>query len=485
VLRYLPALLFTLSLTALAADPIVIWPLPPMSAPGVPVPCFPTPRPDWLGTFQDNLIKARSGPVDIVFDGDCITWGWQHAPKVWQERYAPLNAFNFAQVWDGIQHILWRVDNGELDGLHPKLIVLAVSTHDNVPNSPADIVAGLTAVVAAYREYSPASHILLLGVLPSAASPTDPVRAKVAEINQGLAKLDDGKNVTFLDIGPKLLQPDGTLPADVMPEDSGLTEKGYGMWADAMQPIIDRYCPKSAATVATTPWPAPAVTPPIPVTFPLPPRPAGTPVTTFPVPDVGWYQRFQTNLDKLKNGPYDLIFDGDSITDNWQGPGADVWKQRYGSLKAADIAIGGDTSQFLLWRIQHGDLAGQDPKLIVLLIGTNNGGDPKELAAGIQLLIHEYETRCPHAHILLQGIFPRDHDAGTSTRGWVKATNAILSTFGSDPRVTYIDFGDKFLQPDGTLTAEIMPDFLHPSAKGYVIWADAIQPVIDHYFPKP
>ena len=67
---------------------------------------------------------------------------------------------------------------------------------------------------------------------------------------------------------------------------------------------------------------------------------------------------------------------------------------------------------------------------------------------------------------------------------WVAQVNQIISTYGSDPRVTYLDIGDKFLQPDGTLTADIMPDFLHPSAKGYEIWADAIQPVIDKYFPN-
>jgi lysophospholipase L1-like esterase len=484
MLRFFPALLFALTVSV-SADPITIWPMPPMSAPGVPVPCFPTPRPDWLGTFNDHLTQARSVPVDLVFDGDCITDSWnRNAGKVWKERYAPLNGFNFAQVWDGIQHILWRVENGELDGLHPKLIVLTISTHDNGPNSPADIVAGLTAVVSAYREHSPTSHILIIGMLPSAASPTDPVRAKVAEINRGLAKLDDGKNITFLDIGPKFLQSDGTLPGEVMPDDATITEKGHQVWADAIQPIIDQYCPKSAVTSAANFQPPTGIKPAVPVTFPLPPRPAGTSITTFPVPDVGWYQRFQTNLDKLKNGPYDLIFEGDSITDNWQGPGADEWKKRYGSIKAADLAIGGDTSQFLIWRVQHGSMEGQNPKLIVLLIGTNNGGNPDELAAGIKLLVHEYETRCPDAHILLQGVFPRDHDANTGTRNWVKQINANLAKFVSDPRITYIDFGDRFLQPDGTLSADIMPDFLHPSPAGYVIWADAIQPIIDQYFPK-
>jgi lysophospholipase L1-like esterase len=485
MLRLVSVLLLVLAASA-AADPVTIWPLP-VFPPDLPVACFPSPRLNWLGDFQNNLTRSRSAPVDLVFDGDCATLFLQRSAKVWAERFAPRNAFDFAQVWDGIQNILWRVDNGELEGLHPKLIVLMISSHDNQSYSASDIDAGITALVAAYREHSPASHILLLGTLPAGASPNDPARAKVTEINRAIAKLDDGKNITFLDIGARFLQPDGTLPEEMTAnDDSGLTEKAYTLWADAIQPVVDQYCPQSSVTAPTAfqgPLPLPQ---PVPVTYPLPAKPEGIPATTFPLPVADWYDRFQGNLDKLKDGPYDLVFDGDSITDNWQGPGAEVWKERYGSLKAIDIAIGGDQVQHLLWRVAHGDLAGQNPKLIVLTIGTNNGGqEPKAIANGIRLLLNEYETRCPRAHILLEGVFPRDHEANTGTRNWVKAINAILSTYVSDPRVTYMDFGDKFLEPDGTLSADIMPDFLHPSAKGYVIWADAIQPVIDRYVPKP
>jgi lysophospholipase L1-like esterase len=224
------------------------------------------------------------------------------------------------------------------------------------------------------------------------------------------------------------------------------------------------------------------------LTWPVPTPPPGTTRATYPVPRLDWIGRFQGNLDKLKSGPYELIFDGDSITDNWQGPGKEVWKARYGALKAADFGIGGDQVQHVLWRLQHGELDGQNPKLIMLMIGTNNGGeDPKEIADGIKLLLNEYETRCPDAHILLLGVFPRGNDADPRTkqgRDWIAKINTLISTYDDGKRVTYLDIGAKFLTPEGTLTAEIMPDYLHPSAKGYQIWADAIQPVIDKYFPQ-
>jgi lysophospholipase L1-like esterase len=233
---------------------------------------------------------------------------------------------------------------------------------------------------------------------------------------------------------------------------------------------------------------APVAPRPINITWPLPQQPPTTPWASFPVPRLDWIARFETNIDKLKDGPYDLIFDGDSITDNWQSQdgSSDVWKKHYGAIKAVDLGIGGDQVQHITWRAQNGSLAGQDPKLIVVMAGTNNIGQKEEdVAAGIKMLLGEYETRCPHAHILLLGIFPRDPKPDTDPRKWVANVNKIISTYDSDKRITYMDIGPKFLQPDGTIPYETMRDGLHPSPAGYVIWADAIQPVIDQYFPKP
>jgi lysophospholipase L1-like esterase len=481
-MRFLiPIYLLALSLSSMAAAPIVIWPAPQQAPPGVPIASFPTVRTDWLGRFQANMDQARATHPDLIFDGDCLTDLWQR-DNIFQKRYAAYHAANFAIDWDHVQNVLWRVQHGELEGLNPKLIVVTVSMHNNGGYSAPDVIAGIKALVAAYRQSAPDAHVLLLGLFPAGAAPSDPMRGKVKEINQGISQLGSDSHVTFMDLGPKFLQPDGTLGTDLLHDDAMATPQGYALWADAIQPIVDQYCPANGSGTAS--GNVIHITPITPITWPLPPIPPGTQETTYPMPRTDWYTRYQGNLDKLPSGPYDLVFDGDSITDNWQGPGQDVWKQRYGSIKAIDIAIGGDQVQHLLWRVQHGDLDGQNPRLIVLMIGTNNGGQPpKDIAAGIKLLLGEYETRCPAAHILLLGVFPRGPEANTSTRQWVQQINAIISTYSSDPRVTYMDIGEKFLQPDGTLTAEIMPDFLHPSAKGYVIWADAIAPVIAKYFP--
>jgi len=225
------------------------------------------------------------------------------------------------------------------------------------------------------------------------------------------------------------------------------------------------------------PWPMP---PPFPVV------PAGVNSAAYPVPRGDWLARVQsTNAKAHAPGTtVDLIFDGDSITDFWQSKGQAVWNERYAKLNAFDFGFWGDGTQHLLWRLNEGQADGLHPKLVVLMIGTNNlgGNTGEQIADGVKAIISEYQKRCPEAVILLQGIFPRGQQPTDPTRAMVKATNQILSKMGDDKKVIYIDFGDKFLNPDGTMSPEVMPDFLHPSAKGYQIWADAIQPTIDRFF---
>jgi lysophospholipase L1-like esterase len=119
-----------------------------------------------------------------------------------------------------------------------------------------------------------------------------------------------------------------------------------------------------------------------------------------------------------------------------------------------------------------------------LLIGTNNLGaeKPEQIADGIKAIVADYRQRCPDAVILLQGIFPRSHLPTDGQRGLIKQINEIIAHLADGKQVIFIDFGEKLLQPDGTLSADVMPDFLHPSAKGYQIWADAIQSQLDAVF---
>ena len=200
--------------------------------------------------------------------------------------------------------------------------------------------------------------------------------------------------------------------------------------------------------------------------------------------------RHQTFVDIAKKGNIDLLFVGDSITDWFYWPlrggeatGGKVWEANFAPLKAANFAIAGDTTQGVLWRMQNGELEGFKAKLIVLMLGTNNtASNPVgQIIEGDRLIVEEFKKHQPQAKILVLGIFPRNNARAPQQtpilNATIKAINIGLSQFADNKQVFYMDIGDKFLV-DGLVPADIMADGLHPTAKGYQIWADAILPTV-------
>ena len=224
------------------------------------------------------------------------------------------------------------------------------------------------------------------------------------------------------------------------------------------------------------------------MTLTVPAIPPGGNPAAVAAPKVDWVIRSLASDSRanVQQPPVELVFDGDSITDGWQGGGKAVWAKNYGALHAFDFGISGDRTEHVLWRLEHGQAAGLKPKLIALMIGTNNLSRDKDeqIAAGIEAIVHEYRQRFPEAVVLLQAIFPRGEHADDPLRARIKNINGMIAKLGDGKKVIFVDFGDKFLQPDGTLPKDIMPDSLHPNAKGYEIWADAIRPVVEQVFGK-
>jgi len=199
---------------------------------------------------------------------------------------------------------------------------------------------------------------------------------------------------------------------------------------------------------------------------------------TEPKPrDEKWVARHEGFVKIAKEGSVDLLFLGDSITDGWRSRGKVIWNETFAPMRAANFGIGGDRTQHVLWRIQNGELEGIKPKLAVLMIGTNNlgGNGNEQIVAGITAIIREIQKRTPQTKILLLGIFPRAASADNPARGRIKAINEQIAKLDDGGKtIRYMDIGGKFLAEDGTLSKDIMPDFLHPNEKGYKIWADAI-----------
>jgi lysophospholipase L1-like esterase len=236
-----------------------------------------------------------------------------------------------------------------------------------------------------------------------------------------------------------------------------------------------------------------AVTPPQ-----RPPQPQ--PSATQPVIQRGTERRHQQFLDVAKQGDIDLLFIGDSITDNWRAApvtrpvsstrpaapshaGKPVWDQYFAPLKAANFGIGADRTQNVLWRMQNGELDGIHPKVIVLMLGTNNVSAGRairntnaEVLDGMKLVINEIRTRQPQAKLLLMAIFPRGRTADDPYRQPIKEINTELARYDDGKTIFFMDITDKFLAPDGSIPMDVMPDApaLHPNEKGYQIWAEAI-----------
>ena len=201
-----------------------------------------------------------------------------------------------------------------------------------------------------------------------------------------------------------------------------------------------------------------------------------------PVPrDANWKVRADLLDTRLKEAPdTELLFIGDSITQGWEANGAkDVWAKYYTKRKAVNLGIGGDRTQHVLWRLINAPLDGVKPKAAVVMIGTNNSNaednTPGQIVEGVAAIIAKLRERLPNTKILLLGIFPRSENF-TAQRGKLTQINQVLAKLDDGKNVHYLDIGHRFLTSDGVLLADIMPDYLHLSPKGYEMWADAIEP---------
>jgi lysophospholipase L1-like esterase len=224
--------------------------VPTVYHPHVPSPANPamaaSPREDWYISVQQKFDRYSGKHADIVFDGDSITNRWETTGKSMWARYAD-RAADFGIEGDRTENLLWRLSKGQVDGVDPKVVVLLIGTN-NVGRDSADHLAdGIKAVVAEYKKRCPHAHIILMAVFPRAKTPDDPSRLKLAAVNRQIATLDDGHRVSFIDIGPKLIEADGTISPETMPDFVHPTANGYSFWADAIQPLIDKYAPPAPA----------------------------------------------------------------------------------------------------------------------------------------------------------------------------------------------------------------------------------------------
>lgn len=202
--------------------------------------------PGFFTQHESFLKRGKEGPIGVLFLGDSITAGWGKAKDVWEKYYGKYQPANFGIGGDRVEHVLWRIENGELEGIQPKVAVIMIGTNNTGANTAPEIAAGVRKLVGEVRAKLPNTKVLLLAVFPRGARTPDEAskadaekkQAIINDVNKDIAKLDDGKTVKFLDIGPKFLV-NGAIPMDVMPDQLHPNEKGYQIWAEAMQPTLE------------------------------------------------------------------------------------------------------------------------------------------------------------------------------------------------------------------------------------------------------
>jgi lysophospholipase L1-like esterase len=407
----------------------------------------------WMARHEILNARVRRGDVNLLFLGDAVVQGWEdNGKEAWDEFYGKRGAVNLGIVGDLAEHVLWRLDHGNLGGMPPKLAVLMLGGDYPDGATPEDICAGTTAVVNKLRAKLPGAKVLVVGILPRGLSSSDPRRQAGARANELVAKLVDNKMVHYHDIGFAFLEPDQTLRKDLVPDHVHLSPLGYMALAEWLEDKVTTLTGEME-----------------------------NPVLPVPLSSLDWWFKKHESLNaRVKQGNVDLIFIGDSITNGWDNEGRDVWATFYGRRNAVNLGISCDRTQNVLWRLDHGNIDGISPKLAIVMIGSNNSSrsKPEEIPEGIKAVVQRLRTKLPATKVLLLAIFPRGKDNQDPWRQINNAVNERIAGLADGKAVFYLDIGPRLVAPDGTASTEVLRDLAHLSAKGYEIWAEAMEPMV-------
>ncbi|MEI7576843.1 MAG: GDSL-type esterase/lipase family protein [Armatimonadota bacterium] len=195
----------------------------------------------WKARHERCVEQTKQGGHELIFIGDSITQGWEGGGKAtWDKYYGSRKAANYGFSGDRTEHVLWRMENGEIVGEKPKVAVMMIGTN-NIGHGSSDAAAtalGVKTIVGKLRSVMPATKILLLGIFPRGATSTDKMRMDVASATSQFSTLADGKNVFFLDIGRHYMTRNGDMWTGLMPDLLHPNSGGYEIWAKAMEPTL-------------------------------------------------------------------------------------------------------------------------------------------------------------------------------------------------------------------------------------------------------
>lgn len=463
----------------------------------------------WLPRFDAKKALASSNNYDIVFIGDSITHGWEsRGANIWAKNFAEgeYMALNCGISGDRTEHVLWRLYNGQLANLNPKVFVIMIGTnntgHRDVEiEPPTDTILGIQSILDHLKAKYPAAKIILHPIFPRGATVDDPLRIRNDLVNSAIRTFADGKSVLWCDFNSRLLSADGVLERTMAKDLLHPGEPGYVIWAEELKPYLDyalgkvKKAPKSKVPPAPT-----ALT-------------NGAPVTVTPKIKKHWLNNPNKKVQRRirdkraemcanAENYYDVIMIGDSITHFWEhgktGNKA-VFDAKFKGYKIFNAGFGGDRTQNVLWNVLHGGLLdGAHARVVTLMIGTNNtwSDSAEDIAAGIKACVEAIRTKQPQAKLLLMPILPREVAHKRGERDYTRKNgdmvmpkqakvNELIRPLADGKDVIWFDLTKQFLDSEGLPNIKLLPDGTHPGPDGYTVWADAMLPYLHKYVGAP
>ncbi len=422
---------------------------------------------------------------DLIMIGDSITHNFERAEyqPVWNQFFAPRRALNLGYSGARTENILWNIENGELDGQSPKVITLMIGTNNadaknyRTHHTGPQIASGIKAIVEALKAKCPNSKILLLRCFPGAYGGPGPTshRAALDRASEMAMKLADNKQVFFCDVNHVFLNLDGSIKKELMPDWLHPNVEGASAAAQATEPML---CELMGDTSRDTAIPA---------------NTAVVPVPKLENDSYDWYARHAAVLRVKDEIKPEIVLIGDSITHFWGGEprakqanGPQAYASVFAPYRVLNLGFGWDRTQNVLWRLDRGELDGLHPRTVVIHIGTNNTSQteharqntPAEIVEGIAAIRGRVRSKVPGVRIILMQVMPREEKPDNPRRAQITAINRLLGDFARVNHLDLLDLAPKLLRPDGTLPRSLMPDFCHPNENGYMIWADALRPLL-------
>ena len=445
-------------------------------------------KPDaWqIKRHNEKMNVVTNGGAKVVFIGDSITHFWESNGKAQLQKYFSEGDYRMLDLGisaDRTEHVLWRLNEGqELDGYEAKCVLLMIGTNNSghfpfEKEPPSDTILGIREILKTIRAKQPNAVVVLTPIFPCGRDMGDGCRVRNEIVNKEIQKFADGQTIFWCDFNEQFLTPEGFLSPELFPDRLHPNGAGYEIWYAAVKPYVDY-----ALSDGKLPAPANRYAP-----FQRKETVrVDQPVTAYPATRIRsegygakdwWLDRLMRNRNQIADakGEIDVVMLGDSITHNWEGPGAASLAELRKTYTVLDAGYSGDRTEHLLWRIRNGELDGYKAKAVTLMIGTNNGQGAAEIAAGIKSILDTIAQKQPQAKVLLMPIFPRGANAADRKRVVNDAVNAKIKAFADGQKVIWLDFNAKFLDAQGN-TKWIMPDCLHPNAAGYAdIWLPALQ----------